>query len=209
MKVTLFIMLVFLFSCSNSDIKKNIKQKITENNDSLIKKDPLDVIAIIKKSEKVYQEKSLKTEPIVEKEFRFIYDNNDFPNLIFIQVNYKKRYLIKKNFDIIRIDGTGKDTLIGFPIYVSLTSSELNKLDNLIESSMFWTLEPNDMLLSGCYMDADLYIYECKQELPNYLKGKVKEYHSVARHSPSNFQFRQLGQYLLMLSETKNNYIKK
>ena len=82
---------------------------------------------------------------------------------------------------------------------------DLNKINYLIDKSMFWSLEthePKRMIL-----DADAYLYEGRQTVDKkWDDAYKKDYHLVIRYAQRNFDFVNLGQFLMYKAGLPNNY---
>lgn len=150
---------------------------------------------------KTLKETNLQTIGQETHEFRFYYFPSFESNKLF-KINYQDSLLTVKEFVTKKPDGSGTDSLINTKT-IKFDFNDFETLNMLIDKSMFWSLEPNIYRLS---IDGEFYIYECRQPIQKKLTAIKKEYQIVRCNAPQNFDFINLGQFLLYKTKHKNIY---
>jgi hypothetical protein len=147
------------------------------------------------------KESNLRDSSQIMKEFRFFYIPA-FESYKFLKLNWQDSSMTIKEFLTKKPDGSGVDTLLSSKT-IKFGSEDFVVLGQLIDKSMFWSLEPNIISLS---IDGSLYIYECRQLIRKKMLKNEKVYHIVRCTSPKNTDFANLGQFLLFKAGFKNSY---
>lgn len=195
--IIIFLTLLLAYSCKQEDnnskisvIQDTIKLNSTQESDKHFS----EILEILK-------ETNLQTIEEEIHEFRFYYYPS-FETNKFFKLNYQDSSLTVKEFVTKKPDGSDRDSLINSKI-IKFSLSDFETLNMLIDKSMFWSLEPDIYRLS---FDGEFYIYECRQPIRKKLTGIKKKYQIVRCNAPHNFDFANLGQFLLFKTDYKNFY---
>ncbi len=158
----------------------------------------------IAKTVSALKEKDLNNDTTGIIETRFYFFQPRFRGLHeFYKINYSDSALYLKEFTLVGPDGSFNDSIY-LTKTIKLTNQDFNKINRLLDKSMFWSLKT--LIESTPYFDRDTYIYESVRIEKERKISNKRHHHFVYSYAPTNKDFINFGQYLRLLAGQKNTY---